>query len=284
LNDLRWCGSLKKTREVTERSELAIDRLCLEGLQPSVIVTLHRLNASTARLPILEDWLLHLDRVGVLSTRLHLLESENVAVRSRFALSEADNVWAMLGFAKLEAQLLRMKLDVFRDIEALLLGEDDAATCVWMACDPLTTEAVRGVEGHGQRSNCGRTNKSGIDFVKAERPGYERYIALYQTPQVDGGCQGCRFFAMCKGQCPGTSLDGDWRNRTEHCSIWMRLFEAIERRLLSAGRSPLSLDPNLRYLEENLLNTWTAGKNRSLASLLRTMRSAHATEQTTVVP
>ncbi len=84
----------------------------------------------------------------------------------------------------------------------MLVGEDHGTSCIWNACDPYTTQAVRGVAGQGQRNNCGRTNKDGIDFGKADTPGYERYLALYQTPQEAGGCSGCSFFLMCKGQCP----------------------------------------------------------------------------------
>ena len=79
---------------------------------------------------------------------------------------------------------------------------------------------MQGIEGTDQRSNCGRTNKDGIDFVKSDREGFERYLALYYTPQEYGGCKDCRFFLMCKGQCPGTAIDRDWRNRTEHCEVW----------------------------------------------------------------
>ena len=123
----------------------------------------------------------------------------------------------------------------------MLLGQDSNAACVWTACDPYTTQAVRGVEGHGQRSNCGRTNKDGIDFVKGNKPGYERYLALYATPQEVGGCQDCRFFLMCKGQCPGTAIDGDWRNRTEHCEVWKAVYGLLETELVAEGKNPLSL-------------------------------------------
>ena len=56
------------------------------------------------------------------------------------------------------------------------------------------------------------TNKDGIDYVKADRPGYERYLALYQTPQEYGGCQGCRFLVSCaRGNVQGTAISsGDW--------------------------------------------------------------------------
>ena len=67
--------------------------------------------------------------------------------------------------------------DVFSDIRKMLLGQDQSTTCIWNGCDPYTTRAVQGVESHGQRSNCGRTNKDGIDFVKADREGFERELA-----------------------------------------------------------------------------------------------------------
>ena len=58
-------------------------------------------------------------------------------------------------------------MDASDDIATVLLADDDQTTCIWNVCDPLHHRAVRGIEGHGQPSNCGRTNKDGIDFVKA---------------------------------------------------------------------------------------------------------------------
>lgn len=278
LNDVRWAGTLERTRERTEHVERIIERLCREGLRPSVIVTLHRNNATSDKLPVLHDWFLHLDNIGVVSARLHLLEIEHDPVRSKYALKPEENAEALLSFAELEPQLSGMSVDVFKDLKGMLLADDETATCVWKACDPLTTEAVRGIEGFGQRSNCGRTNKDGIDYVKADQKGYERYVSLYHTPQEFGGCKGCRFFLACKGQCPGTAIDGDWRNRTEHCTVWMKLFDHIESQLVRENRSPISVDPNLRYLEENMLAAWASGSNPSISEMLTRMRQQYETQ------
>jgi uncharacterized protein len=124
------------------------------------------------------------------------------------------------------------------------------------------------VEGNGQSSNCGRTNKDGIDFIKAETPGFERYLALYHTPQEHGGCRGCRFFLMCKGQCPGTALGGDWRNRTEHCEVWKTLFERVEAELVARGSAPLSLHELRPSLEEAMLRGWASGANPTMQETL----------------
>jgi uncharacterized protein len=279
LNDVRWTGSIEKTREQTAKIEAIIKRLLNEGIVPSLIVTLHRNNATPDKLPLMHDWFRGLDQMGIQSVRLHILEVESPEVQSKYALTQVENIQALLSFAELEKELKTMTLDVFRDMENMLLSTDDYTTCIWRGCDPYTTSAVRGVEGQGQRSNCGRTNKDGIDFVKADSAGYERYIALYQTPQEFGGCKGCRFFLMCKGQCPGTAIDGDWRNKTEHCQVWMQLFEHLEQRLKQQDKTPISLDPNLHYLEENMLSAWQAGINPSLNEKLNEMRAVYTAQK-----
>jgi uncharacterized protein len=259
LNDARWHGTLEKTREATARTENAIQRLCAEGLAPSLIVTLHRANAVGDRLLRLVAWFHDLERGGVRSVRLHLLETESEAVRAKYALTDAENVEALLTFASLQRKLKSLTFDLFEDMRRMLLGQDASASCVWNACDPYTTQAVRGVEGHGERSNCGRTNKDGIDFGKGDKPGYERYLALHATPQEAGGCRGCRFFLMCKGQCPGTAIDGDWRNRTEHCEVWKAAFERLESELVAEGKRPLSLSPERQFVEQTILDRWSRG-------------------------
>jgi len=268
LNDVRWMGTLERTREATQRTERAIEMLIEAKVIPSLIVTLHRHNATGAALDTMCDWLRRLDAAGIRNVRLHLLESESAAVRERHALSAEENVRALLAFASLERELVALRFDIFRELEQLLNGRDEAVSCVWRACDPYTTSAVRGVEGHGRRSNCGRTNKDGIDFVKSARPSYERYVALYRASQESGGCAGCRFFLMCKGQCPGTAIDGDWRNRTEHCETWKRMFEEVESAMLARGERPLTRRDELHELELRAIEAWSSGRNPSIAELL----------------
>jgi uncharacterized protein len=217
----------------------------------------------------MHDWFRRLERMGVRSARLHVLEVESEAVRVRYALSTEENLRALLSFVELEEALADLKLDLFRDMRHLLLGQDASTTCVWGACDPYTTVAVRGIEGNGQRSNCGRTNKDGIDFVKADTAGFERYLALHHTPQEFGGCGGCRFFLQCKGQCPGTAIDGDWRNRTEHCELWKRVFREIEERLIEEGHLPWSANPRRVEVEQAFLASWADGRNTSIQQAVK---------------
>jgi uncharacterized protein len=267
LNDVRWVGTLERTREATAKTEQAIARLCAAGIPPGLIVTLHRGNAVGERLERLVDWFRSLEALGVRRARLHILEVDDERVRDQYALTLEENLAAFLAFLNLESELQTLELDLFSEMRSLLLGEDNAVGCVWNACDPYTTRAVRGVEGTGRASNCGRTNKEGIDFIKADAEGFERYLALYQTPQEHGGCQSCRFFLMCKGQCPGTSFEGDFRNRSEHCGVWMALFERLEHDLLEEGRAPLSTSRERQALEHAFLELWSSGQNTTIAAV-----------------
>jgi uncharacterized protein len=265
LNDVRWAGTLRLTREATARTHAAIERLVREGLTPSLIVTLHRNNATADKLPRMRDWFRYLDALGITSARLHDLEIESDAIGAKYGLTHEEQLAAFLEFAALQSELRQLRFDVFADIRKMLLGQDQSTTCVWNGCDPYNTRAVQGIEGHGQRSNCGRTNKDGIDFVKADREGFERYLALYHAPQSCGGCNGCRFFLMCKGQCPGGAIGGDWRNRSSKCGLWMALFERFEAELIAEGHVPISVSRRRGELEAFALRQWASGQPAYLA-------------------
>ncbi|MGH3831248.1 MAG: radical SAM protein [Pseudonocardiaceae bacterium] len=267
LNNARWTHNLERTRLATEATHQAIRRLCREHRPPGLIVTLHRGNATSDHLPSMATWMRELDALGIRSVRLHPLEIDSPSVRERYALSAQDNTDAILFFARLQDEL-NLRFDIIDEMRALLLGRDKTTSCVWRACDPYTTPAVTGIEGDGGSSNCGRTNKDGVDFLKADTIGFERYLMLYQTPQKHGGCQGCRFFLMCKGQCPGTAIDGDWRNRTEHCAIWTSIFTHIETALVEEDLEPLSVSAHRTAVETQLVQAWEQQLNPAIEDLL----------------
>ena len=273
MNDVRWNGTLARTREATAKTERSIEKLCDESIPPSLIVTLHRANATSDKLPRMREWFLHLDKSGIRDVRLHILEVDDRTIGQKYALTAQENIEAYLYFAELEKEFANLRFDMFGELRDLLLGFDNHSTCVWNACDPLTTRAVQGVEGNGQTSNCGRTNKDGIDVIKADVEGFERYVALYHTPQENNGCSGCRFFSMCKGQCPGTAIEGDWRNKTEHCLVWFTLFEHFEQQLCEKGKMPLSLSPLRINVEQALVQGWIKGDNFGLNNCLMALAS-----------
>lgn len=276
LNDIRWCGTLEATRAATAKTHAAIERLCREEIPPSLIVTLHRNNATSDKLPVMRDWFKWLVGLGVRHARLHLLEVEHEDVGRKYSLSDDENVEALFSFADLERELPGLQLDIFGDVRNMLLGRDNCATCVWTGCDPYTTQSVQGIEGNGQSSNCGRESKDGVGFTKASRTGYERYLSLYHTPQEYGGCNGCRFFLMCKGNCPGTAMDGDWRNRSAFCGVWRRVFERFEEEHLDQGIVPLSISPKRQRVERIVLDHWISGQSCYLYQALEILEQQRA--------
>lgn len=267
MNDLRWQGTRQKTREATAKSESAIERLREAGVGTSVIVVLHQLNMAPSRRDAFKAWIRHLDDIGVGGVRFHPMELDAKAKDS--APSVGEYVSFYRDMRTFMDTLPRLRIDLIQDIRRLQSGDDDSTTCTWNACDPYTTAAVHGVDGQGNRTNCGRTQKDGVMAPKADRAGFERYVALYQTPQEFGGCQGCRFFSMCKGQCPGEGIDGDWRNRSMYCGLYMALFEDEEARMRLAGQIPTSLAADRSHIEKVMVELWSQGRRTSVAGARR---------------
>jgi uncharacterized protein len=206
----------------TERILYNIRRLYKERINWSLIVTIHRENAT--RIDRLCEFLDEMEQLGARGINLHNLELDYKAHEIALSPEENFNTFcALYGVSK------ESKVDwhPFVDIKNLLT-RSGPANCVWNACDPLTTPAVQGVGADGNLYNCGRTNKEGVDWLKSSYHSSERYLALYHTPQEHGGCKDCRYFFACKGHCPGTAIDGDWRNRTRDCKFWFSLISFIE--------------------------------------------------------
>ena len=275
LNDIRWAGSEERTREATKRAEGVLHRLLAEGHPVSLITTLNRGNAVSERLPLLLAWYRDLDGRGLRNVNLHLLEIESEKIREDWALSEEENAKALLACADLHPELWNLRFQPITDMTQLLLGDDRQATCTWHACDPYTTRAVHGITGKGDRVNCSRTNKAGVPMQKADRELLVRPLALYHTPQEHGGCKDCRWWFACKGNCPGESIGGDWRRKTEHCGTLQRVFEALETRLASLGFRPVSSDEKRRTkLERGLLEAFAAGVPLGIHAALHGVRAA----------
>jgi len=78
---------------------------------------------------------------------------------------------------------------------------------------------------------------------------------------------------MCKGQCPGTAIDGDWRNRTEHCEVWKAVYARLESDLVAEGKQPLSLSRLREHVERAVLGGWSQGRMLYLSQITRTRRN-----------
>ena len=275
MNDTRWAGSLEKTREATKKSFDAIKKLLKNRVSLGVIITVHKKNGLPKHRERFKAWIKELQSWGVDGARLHPLEIDHSSVGESLALTPEQNIEFLLDMWDFEISELNVpgkrpfRFDIFRDVEDMLKAQDNNATCTFLSCDPYTTHAVQGIDSQGNKANCGRGNKEGINWIKADVDGFERQMALYNTPQEYGGCQGCRFFIMCKSHCPGTGIDMDWRNRTDTCMNWKVAFGIYEKMMVQKGETPLSLSPDLKKYEDILMYGYSRGVELRLAHIKR---------------
>ena len=212
------CNKARSSPKLTEATMGWLHRLLDEKLNPSVIATLHRLNANDQFI----DWMHDLDRRGMRWFNLHLLENDS---SDSIKLPESEQIAFLRRLY--EQKFDHMTQALFKEMRGQY-WEGKGGSCVWNGCDPYNTQAVQGIWPNGELHNCGRIAKEGVDWIKSNSHTSMRDDILLSTPQESGGCQGCRYFFACRGFCPGTGIDGDWRNRTEHCESLKKIFSWIE--------------------------------------------------------
>ena len=258
LNDARQARDPLATAATTAKSISNLDRLLAEGIATSLIVTLTSINVGGGdnvvqdlKLNALIQWMLDLRDKGLRYVNLHTLEPHG----KDLTLTQERQIEVL---RRLRRELVGFShVSPFADMRKSLLQES-GSNCIWNFCDPYTTNAVRGVDGQGQRGNCGRTNTDGVGYVKSDKAGNERQLALYLTPQEHGGCAECRFFVPCGGgSCPGEGIGGDWRMRTVHCETIKALMSDLEQELFLEGKEPISVSLRRPGVEAQLIAKWT---------------------------
>ncbi len=276
LNDARRAGTLAQTREVTAKVERDIERCAAEKTLGGVIVTLHRTNVGGGRLPVLLAWIERLCHdLRISGINVHALEHDGAF--KQLELTHAEALAAHIAIWRVTQRYPGTFVSPYADMLALLAGVDrwtwndgtrGGVGCIWTGCDPSTTPAVYGVDAQGERHLCQRVNKTRTVYVPAAPGPLVRVLALRDTPQEHGGCQGCRQMITCKGNCPGTAIDGDWRNRSRDCETWKGLLEFFEGELVEAGVLPVTLYPNRDEIEARLAEYWSFGMTGSLVDAI----------------
>lgn len=282
LNDLRkHRGNPKKTRQSTQATMDNILKVQQNGIHAAVIITIHRENATPERLPRLINFIRWLGDIGINEGNIHTLERESTMSTQDYVLTPEENVWAFTELAKFHEANPDLNWNPFRDIKKVIFNEDDTnVLCYWKKCDPLNTQAVYGIEGDGAISNCGRAYKEGINWTKASDTFYGRYISFYYTPQDMGGCQGCRFWSICGGSCPGESMKGDYRNKTEHCSTQKAMLGMYEDMAIEQGIKPWTLSERLPLIQKIIVESIEQGQdiaNKAVIDMLNQDRKEFIT-------
>lgn len=277
LNGLRVVRAKKddptKTSEFTQKTIEGIRKIASNNIGCGIIITLHRLNGTKESLPRLLNFMRWLGDIGIKGGNIHTLEvDKTMPDQSKHVLTQEENAEAFIMIAEFLKENPDLTYNPFRDIKDAISGSDENLNCTWKKCDPLNTQAVYGIEGDGGLSNCGRTNKEGIDWYKADDSGFERYISLYNTPQEFGGCQGCRFFTICGGSCPGEAMDYDFRNKTIHCYTQKKILGYYEEELEKEGKIPFSRRPDLKMIEKIMMDGLKDNNPRSFNSIAQEIK------------
>ena len=220
----------EKRRELTLRVLENIKKLKSANISVSVICVLRKYNARPEKIPELIRFLLRLrDEFRIFSVRLNeiIVFDENGRAEEELTGQELARAWiAAHEIMKTDSRLdWRPPLDFVNK----LLGKP--AVCILNQCDVWATSAEVCIMGDGSLGCClhGGAAIDGIQALRMERLGNERYEILRQIPQEEGGCQGCHFWPYCYGGCPGAGIDNDWRSRTRFCEGYKIFFEYILR-------------------------------------------------------
>lgn len=270
LNDLRWQNTLKQTRVQTKKTNENIKKVVDAGLNIGLIITLHKQNIGTEeKLNKMIKWFEKLDSIGITSQRLHLLEQEH-GEGDDYQLSNEEYQKQFIEIHKKTYKLKNIKFDVFQDVKKLLLGQDNMTTCLFNGCDPLNTQSVSTIDYNGTKG-CGREYKDGKEWNKQNDSFDNRSLQLYFIPQEDGGCMGCKYFIICKGSCPGTQVDGDWRNRTEYCDFWKSIFQYMNDLLTKSGFQTVIERPDLKFIEKTYIENGIKGNKIYTNTIISTI-------------
>jgi uncharacterized protein len=250
MNDARSApsGETSATRQLTDAANRNIVTCLKEGIGTSLIVTLHNLNIGYGLVDRFISWLVYLEQFGLKHVRIHLLEQDGEL--DDLIPNEDDLMQAFTLLYEL-SKITELKFDMLYElVERLKTGR--GGTCVYNNCDPCNTRAVSGIGANGEPTNCGRVNKEGIDFLKASDHLPIRGHVLQSTTQEMGGCQGCEYWYACQGNCPGTGIHGDWRNRTIHCSILKKLMAfLLEKEGIKLMKNPPRDRPCSGHIDEH---------------------------------
>lgn len=216
-------GKLNAARTDLKHTERAIKNLhyCLgNGLQVSLIVTMTKHNIC----PEFIIWLSELEDAGVRNVNMHFMLNANAT----HLIPDQEKFKTFLGWLYDAAKCFKtLKIDTIEEMKTRLFT-GAGGCCVWNKCDPYYTSSVQGIGPFGEMHGCGRLYEEGVDYLKADTNSTMRDDLLLSTPQTSGGCRDCRYWHACHGFCPGTGLDGDWRNRSEHCESLKTIFGWIE--------------------------------------------------------
>lgn len=204
-------GELNRFRANIDVTERVLENLLLmksAGVKVGIICVVSKANSQDPKR--LADWILELDRRGI-KGRI------NPCAHPSEEIQEDPERLAdfYLFFAETLAKEGVKGWSPFADVVMALQGV--VSVCTFSGCWPYSTDHGRMVLPDGSLAACLKFDRYPLAWT-----GRRESFRLEMLRSND--CQGCQFFEFCKGGCPGTALQFDWRNKDRFCPVWKALF------------------------------------------------------------
>jgi len=230
LNLSRGCGNIKTRESQYNHIMENIKKLRKADISVGLITVIHKRLMGIENIKLYQEWMRELSDIGV-HGRHNIIQCNTKETSALHHPSEQEAIEWFTAMADLVLSDSKYLWQPYRDIVDSLLGLG-LGTCTFTQCDLQHASASYVVMGDGGVASCCRSSGSdGIMFLRAESYSNIRTQLLSMTPKQYGGCQGCKYWKICYGHCPGMSIDKDWRNRAEHCEILCALYEHIDKRI-----------------------------------------------------
>ena len=186
------------TNAMTERTLDAVKTCGEHGIPVGIITVLTKANAGTEeRLEKLLDWMDELNQSGVTGHFNPAIPYEDVQTENSLSPERLKEVFLRTWEWMKEEQYHYW--NPMRQYQDNLLG-NSLRDCVNNRCDVHNAGAAKIIKGNGETTGCGKTWSAvgdGTPFLQGDSndtefgEGEERYKALKQIPQDEGGCKGC---------------------------------------------------------------------------------------------
>lgn len=230
------------TDDLSEITNQNIFKLAEKGVSVGVIVTVHKINAGDdEKLEKLHEWMDELNRAGVSGHFNELLSYEDIQTDISISPERMKEVF-LETWEWMKEEPYRT-WNPMRQFQDNLLG-NDLSDCRVADCDVANAGAAKIITGEGETTGCGKGWEAygdGTPFLQGPsndsqyNSDTERSETLKQLPGAPetespdlGGCEGCRYWKVCKGGCPSAGIDDDYRNRTMWCESKYYLYKQIE--------------------------------------------------------
>lgn len=222
LNSLRgYPDDQKKCKEYSDKLLDTIEALTSEGILVSVMMVLHKANATADKLKLLGESIIQLSRMGVYFGKFNWCK---LPYPNPYELTsdELFNAFKTIAKITLGTPIEYAPTNYF--LENLWGSKPN--DCNMSMCDIFSTDRAKVIRGDGSVASCTCGSHINGNTVRASEPSLERYMALQKIPIADGSCKGCKYWNICFGGCPGTS--NDWRPKDPYCPFYYRAYEYLE--------------------------------------------------------